>query len=267
MLATHLSRPAVRKTLLLCCFAACAVSAGAEPSRELEIGTQLFPPYVVDLQGRASGPMVDVLNAACRNLGWTCNARIYPWRRAIDLMERAEIDGLFPVLDVPSRRERMWMSVPVVDGRYVFFSRRGVDFAYRGPESLLGHEIGVFGPSGTSMTLQDLAAGAPAKIRLERDNLVALKMLAAGRYGEHGLVFANEQVALWLLASNAMTGLQSSGGAKDIYYVYGLTRRRVSVTDFAAFDEALKDLCRTGQTAELVKPYGVPVSACAPVRR
>ncbi|MDR7268445.1 polar amino acid transport system substrate-binding protein [Pelomonas saccharophila] len=260
----------MRKEFLLhCCFAACALSAGAEPLRHVEFGTQLFPPYVVELQERASGPMVDVLNAACRSLGWNCNARIYPWRRAVDLMERAEIDGLFPLLDVPARHERMWMSVPVVDGRYVFFSRRGVDFAYRGPESLAGHEIGVFGPSGTSMTLQDLAAGAQAKVRLERDNLVALKMLAAGRYGERGLVFANEQVALWLLASNAMTGLQSSGGAKDIYYVFGLTRRRVSAADSAAFDEALKELCRTGQTAELVKPYGVPASACttAPVRR
>lgn len=257
-----------RELLLHCCFAACASSAGAEPLREVDFGTQLFPPYIVELQGRASGPMVDVLNAACRNLGWNCNSRIYPWRRAIDLMEKAEVDGLFPVLDVPSRHARMWMSVPVVDGRYVFFSRRGVDFVYRGPESLASHEIGVYGPSGTSMTLQDLAAGGPAKIRLERDNLVALKMLAAGRYGEQGLVFANEQVALWLLASNAMTGLQSSGGAKDIYYVFGLTRRRMSKVDFHAFDEALKELCRTGQTADLVKPYGVPASACtaAPAR-
>lgn len=253
----------MRKELVLCCcFAACALSAEAESVRDVDFATQHFPPYVVDLQGRASGPMVDVLYAACRNLAWNCSARIYPWRRAVDLMERAEVDGLFPLLDVPSRHVRMWMSVPIVDGRYVFFSRRGVDFVYRGPESLAGHEIGVFGPSGTSMTLQDLAAGAAAKVRLERDNLVALKMLAAGRYGEHGLVFANEQVALWLLAGNAMSGLQSSGGAKDLYYVYGLTRQRMSATDFAAFDDALKDLCRTGQTAELVKPYGVPASAC-----
>lgn len=260
----------MRKMVLLhCCFAACALSARAEPARELEFSTELFPPYVVDLQGRASGPLVDVLNAACRNLGWNCNARIYPWRRAVDMMEKAEVDGLFPLLDVPARRERMWMSVPVVDGRYVFFSRRGVDFAYRGPESLRGREIGVYGPSGTSMTLQDLAGESPPKIRLERDNLVALKMLAAGRYGEQGLVFANEHVALWLLASNAMTGLQSSGGAKGISYVFGLTRRRLSATDFAAFDDALKALCLTGQTAELVKPYGVPPSACtaAAVRR
>lgn len=264
----------MRKELLLHCGLACwALAAQAQPVREVEFGTQLFPPYVVaQPQGQPAGPLVDVLNAACRNLGWSCRARIYPWRRAGDLLDRGEVDGLFPVLDTPARRASMRLSVPVIDARYVFFSRRGDDFVYRNPQSLVGREIGVYGPSGTATTLQDMVGGlAAVRVRQERDNLVALKMLAAGRYGDKGLVFANEQVALALMASNEVTGLQSSGGGKDINYVFGLGRQRMSEADFKAFDAALAELCRAGTTAELVRPYALPASACdpspAPVRR
>jgi len=259
----------VRKELLLHCGLACwALAAQAQQPRDVDFATQHFPPYVVEQRGQPTGPLVDVLNAACKSLSWNCRARIYPWRRAADLVEHAEVDGMFPTLDVPERRAVMRLTVPVVDARYVFFSRRGEEFVYRGPESLVGHEIGVYGPSGTATTLQGLVTGLPVRVRLERDNAVALKMLAAGRYGDKGLVFANEQVALSLQDSHEITGVQSSGSGKDVNYAFGLTRRRMSEADFNAFDAALKELCRTGRTADLVKPYALPASACsAPARR
>ncbi|HLO94637.1 MAG TPA: transporter substrate-binding domain-containing protein [Burkholderiaceae bacterium] len=236
--------------------------AAAEP-RVLHFGTEPFPPYVIERQGRAVGPMVDVLRATCESLGWRCELALLPWRRALAEAESGRLDGLFPLLQTAERERLFHFSSPVLNARYALFSRSGQSYRYEGPASLEGHELGVYGPSGTSLALNELLQDAPTvPVHVEPDNATVLRKLVHGRYGEQGLAFVNESVALWLLKQEQLQGLQMAGVAREISYGYGLLRARLTEADFQRFDEALQANCRSGRTAALVRPYALPASAC-----
>ena len=61
---------------------------------------------------------------------------------------------------------------------------------------------------------------------------------------------------------NALTGLRPAGQVKSFGYAYGLNKERVAGSMAATFAKALGELCRSGRTAELLKPYGLSASAC-----
>jgi polar amino acid transport system substrate-binding protein len=230
--------------------------------------TEALPPYVVERQGRATGPLVDVLRAVCEQLKWRCDIQLLPWRRAWAQAETGQVDGIFPLLQTPEREALFLFSSPVIDARYALFSRSGQSYVYDGPASLKGHEVGVYGPSGTSSALTELTRDLPGLvIHTEPDNSTVLRKLGHGRYGEQGLAFINESVALWLLKQERLQGLQMAGSVREFTYGYGLVRARWTPGEVETFDEALQRSCRQGKTATLVRPYMVPASACALANR
>jgi len=251
------------------CFIALLAPEAAPAGPSKLFVTESFPPYTFEQDGEPAGPMVDVLKAVCVELDWSCHIELLPWRRALAMAERGQADGLFTLLDTPQRQSLMRASLPVLDARYSVFARAGQAFTYTGAASLAGHQIGVYGPSGSSISLQALLAGQaeaerePAQLVLEPDNLTVLRKLISGRYGRDGLAFMNENVALWLLREHGLTGLQAAGVAKQFSYSYGLSRQRVSASEYKRFNTALSKLCRSGRTAELIRPYALPASPCA----
>lgn len=238
-------------------------TARAEPARRFL--TEPFAPYTyADEAGRAAGPMVEVLRAACEQLRWRCEIEVLPWRRALSEAQRGLAYGLFTVVDTPERRAYFHVSVPVLDARYTLFARAGDDFSYQGqPEQLAGRTVAAYGPSATLLALEELSHLEPSlRIEVEPDNLTVLRKLGAGRYGETGLALVNESVALHLIRERGMLGLQAAGPVKSFAYAFGLSRARVSEADFKAFNAVLQRLCRSGRSAALIRPNAVPASAC-----
>lgn len=239
-----------------------ALQAAPEPLRFV---TEPFPPYTYASQGKAAGPMVDVLEAACAQLKRVCQIEVLPWRRALAMAERGEVDGIFTVSNTAERRQYFHVSVPVIDARYTLFAQAGEDFRLGADrQQLKGRTIGVYGPSGTAIALDELIAGVPdVSKHLEPDNTTVLRKLAAGRYGSGGLALINEAVALDLMRSENLAGLQAAGTVKQFSYSFGLSRSRISAELALRFDAALTTLCRKGRTAALLKPYALPASACS----
>lgn len=238
--------------------------AASAQTRDLRFVTEPFPPYTYAIDGRAAGPMVDVLQAACARLLWRCDIEVLPWRRALAMAQRAEVEGIFTVVDSPERRQYFHVSPPIIEGRYVLFARTGSNLQYGGdPQALAGRTIGAYGPSATALTLEQLIDGVP-KVRseIEPDNRTVIRKLAAGRYGEEGLALANEAVAQVLMREDGIRNLQPAGLVKAFGYSFGLARQTVDATQAQAFAKALQELCRSGRTAELLKGYGLPPSAC-----
>jgi polar amino acid transport system substrate-binding protein len=239
-----------------------AVAAPAQPS--LRLVTETFVPYTYAVDGRAAGPMVDVLQAACARLEWRCEVEVLPWRRALNAAQRGDVDGIFTVTDSPERRQYFHLSPPIIDSRYVLFARQGSSFQYAGePQSLAGRVIGAYGPSGTALALEQLIHAVPqARSEIEPDNRTALRKLAGGRYGADGLVLANESVAQHLLREDGIRNVQPAGFVRSFGYAFGLSRQGVTLDRARLFAKTLTELCRSGRTAELLKPYGLPPSAC-----
>ncbi|QPF71799.1 transporter substrate-binding domain-containing protein [Roseateles sp. DAIF2] len=236
--------------------------AAADPPRHFV--TEPFPPYTyAGAGGSPAGPMVEVLREACAALQWQCEIELLPWRRALAQAQRGEVDGIFTVVDTPERRAYFHVSVPVIDARYTLFARAGDDFLYRGErQQLLGRTIAAYGPSATVLALDELAEGLELKTEVEPDNPTVLRKLAAGRYGPQGLALINESVALHLIREQGIGGLQAAGMVRSFAYAFGLSRQRIGPKEFQAFNAALVRLCRSGRSAELIKPHALPASAC-----
>lgn len=237
---------------------------GAASARDMRFVTEPFPPYTYATDGRAAGPMVDVLQAACARLAWRCEIEVLPWRRALGMAQRAEVEGIFTVVDSPERRQYFHVSPPVIEGRYVLFARAGSGLVYTGDAQVLaGRTIGAYGPSATALTLEALIEGVPrVRSEIEPDNRTVLRKLAAGRYGEDGAALVNEAVAQGLIREDNLTSLQPAGLVKVFGYSFGLNRQNVDLGAALALGRTLYELCRSGRTAELLKPYGLPPSPC-----
>lgn len=227
--------------------------------------TNPFPPYTFAADGRAAGPMVDVLQAACVKLAWNCSVEVLPWRRALNMAQHGEVEGIFAVADLPERRQYFHVSPPVIEARYVLFARLGSGFQYGGdPQALAGRVIGAYGPSATALALELLIQGVPrTRSEIEPDNRIVVRKLAAGRYGEDGLALVNEAVAQYQMREDGIHNLQPVGLVKAFGYSFGLTRQSVDPAQAQALAKTLNELCRSGRTAELLKPYGLSASACA----
>ena len=227
--------------------------------------TEALPPYSYEAEGRAAGPMVDVLQAACTRLDWRCSVEILPWRRALRMAQAGEVEGMFSIVTPPNTpRPRFHVSPAVVEGRYVLWARSGEALRFEGDAQLLaGRAVGVYGPSGAQDALTALLDGVRgAHAEVETDNRTVLRKLAAGRYGEAGLALTNEGAAQHLIREEGIAGLQVVGVVRTFGYAFGLNNQRVDAATAAAFAKALQELCRSGRSAELLKPYGLAASAC-----
>lgn len=242
---------------------AVAMQAQAQ-TRTMRFVTEPFPPYTYASDGRAAGPMVDVLQAACMRMSWRCDIEVLPWRRALAMAQRAEVEGIFTVVDSPERRQYFHVSPPVIEGRYVLFARAGSGLQYTGDAQVLaGRTVGAYGPSATALTLEALIEGVPrVRSEIEPDNRTVLRKLAAGRYGEDGAALINEAVAQGMIREDGLSNLQPAGLVKLFGYSFGLSRQNVELAAAQAFGKALQELCRSGRTAELLKPYSLPASPC-----
>ena len=241
------------------------VAAMPAMAADMRFVTEPLPPYSYESEGRAAGPMVDVLQAACARLAWRCSVEILPWRRALRIAQAGEVEGMFSIVTPPmTARPRFHVSPPVVEGRYVLLARSSETLRFDGEaRALAGRAVGVYGPSGALDALNALIGGVPgAHVEVETDNRIVLRKLAAGRYGESGLALANEGAAQHLIREDGIVGLQTIGVVKTFGYAFGLNNQRIDAATAETFAKALQELCRSGRTAELLKPYGLTASAC-----
>lgn len=240
--------------------------AGPLLAAEWTLVTQNFPPFsypqgagVVAANApmaKAGGPFAEIIELACKRLGHQCQLQVLPWRRALDLAETGKVDGAFALLGTPERERYFRLTRVLVVTRYSFFTLPGKTFDYRQPADLKGMHVGVYGPSGTSLTLEALLQRAAAgTLELETDNPRVLRKLLAGRYGEQGAAFMNYDVARHLQRDLALPALREAGTAQVIAYGIGLSRTRVSEADFQAFDNMLGELQRDGSLAQILRRH------------
>ena len=231
---------------------------------ELSFVTEPFQPFSYEESPGthvAAGPMADVVQAVCQRIGKTCRMAVLPWRRAYAMAANGEVDGLFSIIRIPEREKDFYVSAMVAESAYGFFAAATSAFAYRRPEDLRDHIIAVYGPSGTSIALDELVAATnqPVRVVLDISNPTVLKKLAAGRYGEGDKVIAamNREVGSYLTANEKIAGIKYVGDFRKISYGIGLSRKKVTPEQFAEFNNALKTLIREGKVKAILDKYGL----------
>lgn len=102
-----------------------AGSAGFQPAMaQVQIVATARPPYMVDLDGRASGPAIELAGLVAQAAGIDPTVRLMPFQRALLALEQGET--LYPaLLRTPQREANFQWIGEIFTDRAVFFTRRG----------------------------------------------------------------------------------------------------------------------------------------------
>lgn len=240
-----------------------SLQASVSIAAELRFVTEDFPPFTYALEEssdtdtgiHAAGPLVEVVRAVCEQLQYRCRIDIHPWRRALDLAERGEADGIFTVVRSPEREAHFHITRMLVTSRYAVFSRNN-GFVYSQPQDLTGRTVGVYGPSGTSYVLsQQMRQVADVDMQLVPDNRQLLRMLESGRFGKDGLAVINQDVAWHLIEEERLGALREAGQLEPVSYGIGLSRMTVDSAQFRHFERALDSLIEDGTVPAILRRY------------
>ncbi|WP_434635162.1 substrate-binding periplasmic protein [Chromobacterium sp. CV08] len=226
------------------------------PAETLHFVTKVSPPLNWEEKGQAIGPMIDILQAACKSLGIICTVQTMPWRRALAMAQDGQADGLFALAVSPERIAQFYLSEPLIVSSYSFFGLSSNNFHYQKPEDLTGHTIVVYGPSNTQVVLEHALKDIKGiEMIVEKDDLTLLKKLAEGRYGKEVLGFMNRDIGESLCQAQHINGIKTIADYSAVYYSIGLSRKVVSEANANHFFNALHILNKSGKTAEILKKW------------
>jgi polar amino acid transport system substrate-binding protein len=223
----------------------------------LKFAAEPYPPFTYEESGKGAGPIIDVLQAVCASAKINCPVQVMPWRRTLTSAEAGILDGVCVVLRTPEREKMFFITDDVVRTSLTFFTRTGSTFNYRTMQDLNDMTVGVYGPSGTSATLEELTKQTSARMEIELDNITALRKLAAGRYGPKGAILINREVAMTLIKENGISGVAAAGDAKTIDYAFGLSHTTVNQQQAESFNSTLRALKHAGTIKEILQKYGL----------
>jgi len=226
--------------------------------RVLVFAADPFPPFTYSANGAAAGPIADTIKAVCVQIKRHCRLDVLPWRRALAMAEEGLVDGLFAIASIPERERYFHLSPPIIESAYAVFVQDGNDLRYAQPHDLDGYTVAAYGPSAASLVLDGIAKEASGLgMQIETDNLTALRMLGAGRYGRRGAVLANVDVGRQIIREHGIAGLHVAGMTGRTLYTVGLSRKGVTADEASAFNAALVHLMQSGEVRRIVEGYGL----------
>lgn len=234
------------------------VFAGSVAADNMRFVTEIFPPFSMEEGGKATGPIADIVRQVCQRLKTECVIEVLPWRRAMSMAEKGEVDGIYPSIRNAEREKAFYLGSPIVDTAYSLFAADSSKFVYKQPADLIGYSVGVYGPSGTSKTLEEATQGLTGVMTtIELDNGTVLKKLLGGRYGDKGLGMLNRDVGNYLIKQDGIKGVKVVGDLKKIQYHIGLSRNKLTEQQAAKFNDALKALSSEGKLKAILDKYGL----------
>lgn len=223
-------------------------------AESLHFVSEPFPPFNYLENGEPSGPTVKIVREVCARIKVECTFEILPWRRAMLLAEQGKANGIFSIINTPEREKIFYFSEPMVETAYSLYSLDTSKFTYRNDSDLAGHTIGVYGPSGTSITLEEMVKSASnARIAIEVDTTTALRVLSSGGYGDDGLILSNRDVTDLAIKTANIKHLRKVADARKIFYCIAFGKKSIDAQLFKRFDDALDRMLKDGTAKAILE--------------
>jgi polar amino acid transport system substrate-binding protein len=246
------------RRLLLCLSFILAAHAQHSFAKDLSFVTEPFEPFNYEENGKIVGAMPEVIQAVCERMKITCKIDMYPWRRSLAMAESGQADGVFSFLRTPERERLFYFPDNIARSSYAFFALEKSTFVYKQPKDLDDRTVGVYGPSGTSSSLEEVTKESiTSRTEVEINNMVLMKKLINGRYGENGIILINRDVGNVLIKKDGTKGVKVVGELKELNYTVGLSKSSVSEAQFKEFNAALRVLIKEGKIKPILDKYGV----------
>lgn len=239
----------ISAAILLLLFAA-TVNAG----QSITFATQEFYPFSYQENNRISGPGADIVRLACTRLGTEYAISIQPWRRSMLMLRKGGAQSIFLIGKTPEREKWMYFSPAVIETEYGFFECTESPLNYKGPSSLTGKFIGVYGPSNTSIQLEKLAekAGGKVNIDITIDDTTQFRRLSRCRVDA---VYSNRYVGLARIRELKIKNVKYSGTGKKIKYYIAFSKEYTPEKFVRRFNTEIKKMLESGEIQKILDRY------------
>ncbi|MDE1465251.1 substrate-binding periplasmic protein [Spartinivicinus poritis] len=225
----------------------------------LSFNTQDFPPFSYEKQGRVEGAGAEIIRAVCNKMQISCTIRLLPWRRAQEEAKKGKVNGLFMIGKNKVREKWLYFSSPIIETQYGFFVRKNDNLNYQELSNIAGYQVGVYGPSNTSYTLETIKSQMlkqeifPIKITFLPDDIGLFKMLDKGRVIES--VFSNKAVGFEIIKNNNLERIRYAGSYKKLYYYVGLSKQYTPKSVVDSFNNRYFELCSAGVIGSILDRF------------
>lgn len=217
-----------------------------------------YPPLSFSSDGKPAGVMTEMMEAVCAEAQIRCEFSLLPWRRALVDVELGRAQGIFPfIVGVEERRGKYLEMAPMLQSSLSFVTLKSDSWVYSGVDSLRGKTVVVFGPSGTSLTVERLIKQTvDGRVEFEVNSDTVLRKLIGGRYSADVVAVCNRDVAQRAIAEDRTGSLRLAGDVTTIYYTLAFSKTGVSAAAMGAFGDALARLKLSGRMHEIAVKFG-----------
>lgn len=214
-----------------------------------------FAPYIHDANGRAEGPVVDVVNEVFRRMGKPLTVEFFPVTRSLVMVEAGSVDGFFTVKKTPEREHTLrFPREPLLSQDFVFFVRKDSHFRFDGDyASIANARIGVVNNMSYGGRF-DAARRQGVFPRLESSHALTniFRMLLAGRVDA---MICSRLVGMKFIQEFDPAGqIMISGPPSETTHSYLVFTRRHDTSALAdGFDLAMKGMRKDGTLVRLLE--------------
>jgi len=92
---------------------------------KLYIMTEIFSPYQFKENKKLKGISVDIVRAIQKEINDTNKIKVYPWARAVKLLNKKKNSALFSMMKTPQRTKKYKWVGPIDKLQVVFFKKKG----------------------------------------------------------------------------------------------------------------------------------------------
>lgn len=224
-------------------------------STELRFNTQDFAPFSYARDGVVAGPAADLIRAVCSAMQITCSFKLLPWSRAQQEVREGIAHGMFVIGWNEERAKWLYFSPPILQTEYGFFVRDNNPLQFKDVTDVKGYTVGVYGPSNTSQSLEQIRAQIhDMTIDMRPDDEAGFKKLELGRVDA---VYSNKSVGYDLIAKLGLKTIRYAGTHKKLPYYIGFSQQHTDKALVDTFNTTLLALHKRGIVQEILTKYNM----------
>ena len=228
--------------------------AGQADDHCVRLACNNFPPHKIEKpadDGNA-GFDIDIIGEALKRIGWSTEISFMPWKRALELAERGQYDGLCSCSHTKEREAKLLFSDELGAVSVGLFARS--DDALAGVGSVADlKDRKVVTVGGYNLEAELITAGAQVEATASDKN--ALDMLVAGNVD---LLYGYELTTKHFIASDPRSSSIAYREIRRNPYYFCLSRAMPGAdAAMQGFNRSLKDMAVDGSVQHILERYHV----------
>ena len=228
--------------------------AGRADDRSAHLACNNFPPHKIEhpADDGQAGFDIDIVGEALKRVGWSTEISFMPWKRALELAERGQYDGLCSCSYTKEREAKLLFSEELGAVSVGLFARSEDAFAgIKSVADLKGRKVATVG--GYNLEGELITAGASVEATASDKN--ALDMLIGGNVD---LLYGYELTTKHFIASDPRSRSIAYREVRRNPYYFCLSRAMPGAdTAMQGFNRSLKDMAADGTVQRILERYHV----------